>query len=526
VWCARKQRWKSGIYVAAAVLALACAQTAWAEGTAGRAGQIFEFGAGARALGMGSAYTAAVNDVSSVYYNPAGLGLLQGREVSLMHAALYEGASYDYLGYAQNSRTRPGGWGVELLRLSASGAEGRDEFNRPTGSFGYSEMAFGFASAWRGFLHPLLSLGIKGKALKRELGGSGDTLYGMDLGAQMGPFLGRRLMLGLAAQNVASLKQGDTDDSLRPLVRFGAAYRVVGPLSLAADVSDAGELRVGTEYSMGIMALRVGVVDQALAFGGGFLFRDRYSVDLALLNHPVLGLSQRISVGYRFMPAARSKPMQHFAAEYLAEAQAVLQRREYLKALEGLETAMGLDDRLGAEWKAKSERLRRLVKRMSLDSHPEDAQVLAEDSQASLVAYASIEAYMSREEDRAVLLAHAAQGAEPGKGAYGRLLDALTGLSGRPIERDQILPPVRLAEFKMRKALEDIYAHRYEAAAGLLRESLWLDPSNALAWTRMGSAYFASGDKERAAQAWRKALELNPGDEKLKTFMIQQGMDR
>ena len=76
----------------------------------------------------------------------------------------------------------------------------------------------------------------------------------------------------------------------------------------------------------------------------------------------------------------------------------------------------------------------------------------------------------------------------------------------------------------MKKAVDAVYARRFEAAIVLLREALWLDPENAAAWTKLGSAYFAVNDKERAAEAYRKAVELDPADTKLKEFMRAQGM--
>jgi len=513
-----------------ACLALALPGACWAlDTTAGRPGGLFNFGAGARALAMGSANTASVNDVTSVYYNPAGLGLLPGREITLMHAKLFEGAAYDYLGYAQNYRRTPGGWGAEIIRLGVGGADGYDALNQPTGSFGYTETAFAVGSAWRGVLHPLLSFGFAGKMLQRQLSGTpSDTLYGADVGVQMGPWLGDRLMVGLVVQNAASFKQGDTDDALQSLVRLGAAFKVAGPLSLVADYSDAREFRVGTEYSFGVVALRFGLAQQGLSFGGGLTFRNRYSVDYAMCNNSTLGMSQRISLGYRFAGAAGTRgggstQMRFYAAEFLNNAKGELQKRNYQKAFNDFSAALGIDPKVGSEWRAKTDRLGRLLKRMEIETHPEDSDTLAEQSLAAQLAGGAIDAYMGREEDQAMVLAHAALGQEPASGVYGRLLDSLASLTGRPMDRDQVLPPQRLAELKVKRAMDAIYVRRFEVAVSLLREALWLDPGSALAWTRLGSAYFASGNRVMALAAYQEALKRNPQDaQKLEKFIDDQ----
>ena len=506
------------------------AAAARAAGVGGTPGELFTFGAGARGLGMGSAQTAVVQDVSSVYYNPAGLGLLPGREISLMRAQLFEGATYDYIGYAQNKRKRAGGWGAEFIRLNVGGGEGRDEYNQPTGGFDYSEMALGVAHGWRGVFHPSLSAGVKFKLLQRSLGGAKDQLYGADVGFQAGPWVGDRLLLGLVAQNVFSIAQGGTDDKLKLLVRAGASYRVAGPLSLAMDVSNGGEFRIGTEYAWGITALRVGMTDQALCFGGGFRFRDKYFFDVALLNHPTLGMSQRYSVGYRFgsqRVAEGKKPpkMQFYAQEYLNNALAGLKKRDYLAAAKDLDTALGIDPKVGeGQWKPRAERLRRLAKAMDLDALPEDQESFQQNTPAAFIAYQAVEAYIGNEDDRAALLSHVALGAEPRIQAYRRLLDAVSELTGREKKRDEILPPERMVAFKMKAAVDEVYRRQFAQAAEALREALWVDPNNALAWTRLGSAYFALGDRARAGTAYRKAVELNPADEKLRRFMDAQGL--
>ncbi len=61
------------------------------------ANDFLSIGVGGRALGMGSAYTAAANDVTSGYWNPAGLSKLEFPEIILMHDQRYgDIVSYNY----------------------------------------------------------------------------------------------------------------------------------------------------------------------------------------------------------------------------------------------------------------------------------------------------------------------------------------------------------------------------------------------------------------------------------------------
>ncbi|TPW21740.1 MAG: hypothetical protein FD126_384 [Elusimicrobia bacterium] len=474
--------------------------------SAGRPGELYSFGASARGLAMGGAHTALVNDVTSVYYNPAGLGMLPAREVSFMRANLFGDATYDYIGYAQNKKKRAGGWGFEVIRLGAAGDDGRDELNNKSGGFAWSETSLGLAHGWRGLFHPALSFGLKGKMLTRSLGSASDRMIGADMGVQAGPFNSGRLMLGAVVQNAFSMVQGDTDDKLEPVIRAGASYKVIGPLMLTGDVSADGEFRVGTEYAFGFAALRAGIEDRQLSFGGGMKFRSKYSFDLAILSHPVLGMSQRLS--------------------YLANGQAELNKRDYLRASKDLETALGIDPNVGdGSWKERAARLRKLVKALDLENHPEDQEALKQDSPAAFMAFQVIGAWLDGEEDRAMLLAHATAGTINRHGGYRRLLESMAVLTGRKVDRDAILPPARLATLRMKQGVDSIYQRRFAPAVEALREALWLEPNNAVAWTRLGSAYFAMGDKPRAGAAWKKALEINPADEKLKTFMAAQGIE-
>ncbi|MBN1495493.1 MAG: PorV/PorQ family protein [Spirochaetes bacterium] len=69
-----------------------------AAGTVGTSGATFlEFAVGSRALGMGEAFTAEVEDLSSIYFNPAGLGSLKYPQLSVFHHELIEDSRLENL---------------------------------------------------------------------------------------------------------------------------------------------------------------------------------------------------------------------------------------------------------------------------------------------------------------------------------------------------------------------------------------------------------------------------------------------
>ena len=65
---------------------------------------------GARPAGMGEAYVAVANDVSAVFWNPAGLAYQSGREITFMHANWLPGLTddlfYEFLAYKMSIEER------------------------------------------------------------------------------------------------------------------------------------------------------------------------------------------------------------------------------------------------------------------------------------------------------------------------------------------------------------------------------------------------------------------------------------
>ena len=70
-------------------LALGLSALICAAGDYGTPGEFLNWGAGARAMGLGKAFTGLADDPSAIYYNPAGLALQNPLQITLQHVILF-----------------------------------------------------------------------------------------------------------------------------------------------------------------------------------------------------------------------------------------------------------------------------------------------------------------------------------------------------------------------------------------------------------------------------------------------------
>lgn len=68
-------------------------------------------------------------------------------------------------------------------------------------------------------------------------------------------------------------------------------------------------------------------------------------------------------------------------------------------------------------------------------------------------------------------------------------------------------------------SLNHIYDGRYDLSIQEATIVTELQPTNILAWKRLGSAYYAIGKKDRAKETWERALKIAPDDAELKQFI-------
>ncbi len=81
--------------------------------------QFLELGVSARAMGMAEAFTAAADDISSVYYNPAGLVRLYGRQAQATYVSMPADVSYYYGAIGMPLESVGGVLGIGLYTLTS-----------------------------------------------------------------------------------------------------------------------------------------------------------------------------------------------------------------------------------------------------------------------------------------------------------------------------------------------------------------------------------------------------------------------
>lgn len=154
--------------------------------------EFLAIGVGARALGMGSAYTAAVGDVTSGYWNPAGLlGVKGDLQVGLMHSEYFAGiAKYDYVGLARPIDSMST-IGFTFVRFGIDNIPNTIDLIDPSGNIDYDRITT-FSSADQAFIIsyarklrvPGLRVGGSAKIIYRRVGEFGKAWgFGLDAGA-------------------------------------------------------------------------------------------------------------------------------------------------------------------------------------------------------------------------------------------------------------------------------------------------------------------------------------------------------
>lgn len=304
------------LLVAAIVAQVATA----ADPQAGRE-SLFLLGAGARALGMGGAHVAVADHAEGVYWNPAGLSLLEHRELNLMHISLYEETSYDFAAVAWPILDF-GTVGIGGVRLGSNDIEFRDKYG-PLGNYDYSTGQY-WVSYGRGIYRSLHG-GINFKLVNESLGNLSATTASIDVG-----LLCRfwdMISVGANYQDAVSgkLKLLSVEEEIPSNMKIGLAvhwrnkeakYGITAAGDIDMTENQPARMHLGFEL-MAIEHLfaRVGYDREYMTFGLGVGYKLA-AMDYAYKGNEVLGGSHRLSLTLFFGPTISEQKEERAETEH------------------------------------------------------------------------------------------------------------------------------------------------------------------------------------------------------------------
>ena len=148
------------------------------------AAQFLKIGVDARASAMGNAFTAMRGDISSIYWNPAGLAYVERMETMFVNSNWLAGINFNYTAFAMNLN-RAGVIGFSITNLSVPDDLVRT-VERPNGTgeyFDASDLAMNISYAQQ--LTNQFSIGGNIKYIRQNIWHASSNSFAADLGARI-----------------------------------------------------------------------------------------------------------------------------------------------------------------------------------------------------------------------------------------------------------------------------------------------------------------------------------------------------
>ncbi len=308
------------------------------------AAPFLKIGVGARAVAMGGNFVALANDASALFWNPAGITLLEKISVSATHTSWFAGMTHGAVQLAV-PMSESAALGIDVTYLTSGEIE-QTTLQEQNGNgifYDASDFAMGFTYARR--LTERFSVALKGKYIRQTIFNEEASTFAIDfgtifktgfnglrIGMNMANFGGNMQMTGDDLSNVVAdpLTGRDVDNQLKteswplPIVfRVGLAVDLIGHtegfmtdpqnrLTLALDGTHPNDnnetVGLGLEYAWDeLLMLRAGYINNHdvanLSYGGGLKLRlggVDFVIDYAYADFGDLDNVQRFSAGLAF----------------------------------------------------------------------------------------------------------------------------------------------------------------------------------------------------------------------------------
>jgi hypothetical protein len=315
--------------------------TVWASGEGTTGAEVLKIGVGARAIGMGEAYAAQADDVSSLYWNPGGLALMEERQASFMYDQMYQGLNYSNA--AIGIPLENGAVGASLSYLGYGNIDGFDAQGNPTGSQSAHSAVGTLGGSWLG---NQWSLGANVKGVQEKLADVSANGAAFDVGGTViypKPVLDGTLRFGIVERNMGTdMKFLQQSDPMPREFRVGvAAVQMMNKkLNLSMDYAipkdDKSGVHAGVEYWLiPYFAIRTGYTTtdnegSGIRAGAGIRVKG-IDFDYAYASGGELGIVHRYELSFRF---GEPRPILT-AEEYqiLKEAKAAMRQGRYDRAV-------------------------------------------------------------------------------------------------------------------------------------------------------------------------------------------------
>ncbi len=240
----------------------------------GAAGVFLRMGVGARALGMGGAFSGIADDPSAAYWNPSGLAQIHNFQFEFMNVNLPFERTFNYFSAAlplKRFMTFAVSWvGFRVENLEARTSNSTE----PDFLFNNTQNAF-FFSIGTSVTHNF-SIGGSAKFIRNELGSFTANGLGFDGSILFQPT--DRLSLGLLLQDIGTdyRWEGGLTEGIPMTLRFGTAWKIFDGVILAADISkttdESPQYHIGAEIRpVNSLPLRMGWNDGQITGGAGIV---------------------------------------------------------------------------------------------------------------------------------------------------------------------------------------------------------------------------------------------------------------